>query len=416
MLTVSQVRAAEPMSRPYKIADGQGLLVHVLPTGRKIWRMRFRYAGKEQVLTFGAFPEVSLAEARAQRDDARLALRQHQNPAEVRRRARSGLGSGMTFEDTARAWHEQQLPRWSKVHAADVLSAFKRHVFPRIGRMPLGAIQPSDLLAVMHVVESAGAVETAHRIRRNISAVFARAAAEGAVVTNPAATIAPAMSPRPDPTPQSAMTEISEIAAAYRQIAVAVASRPAIVATQLLALTAVRPGVLRSARWRQFENIDLDGEGEAPEAIWRVPADCMKLRLSKKKNARYDHVIPLSRAAVELLRGWRQRCRTSDIVFPGRAPSRPIGENAIYQVHVASEIAERHSPHGWRAAFSTIMNERRPNDRRAIDLTLAHGPKDKVEAAYNRSTQIARRRALLQEWADLLDGHCSGASSTIATS
>jgi integrase len=163
-----------------------------------------------------------------------------------------------------------------------------------------------------------------------------------------------------------------------------------------LALTAVRLEALRGARWDEIEDLD----GAAP--IWRVPAARMKLARSKKGEAAFDHMVPLAPAAVTILRAARLANRGGALIFPGRAGTRPIGEAAIGALIARAGYQGRHVPHGWRASFSTVMNERFPLERSAIDEALAHGTKGKVEAAYNRAQQLARRRDLFERWANLI--------------
>lgn len=416
MLTAAKIRAAEPLTRPYKIADGGGLFLYVAPNGLKSLRMSFRFGGKAQLLTFGRFPDISLAEARDRRDVARQALRQNVNPAGARRRAFAAANAAdeaATFEQLARAWHAQQLGRWSAVHADDVIGSLERHVFPQLGAMPIGAIAAADVLRVLRLVEGVGAIATARRVRQRISAVFARAMAEGLVTADPAALVAKALSPSAEVRRMAAVVDVDEARAVLAAIDAAPGAAVTKLASRLLALTAVRSAVARGARGAEFEGIESSGAIPDLDPVWRVPAARMKLTRARKRLAAFDHVVPLSRQAVDVLRQARAIAGDSALVFPGRRAGRgSISENAIGELYRRAGLGGRHSPHGWRAAFSTILNECDPAARAAIDLALAHSPKDKVEAAYNRSTQMARRRALFQEWADILDGGvAAGATS-----
>lgn len=192
-----------------------------------------------------------------------------------------------------------------------------------------------------------------------------------------------------------------------RELLAAIAAVPATpilhLAVEFLALTGVRSAALRGARWDEIEGIDWEGRRIGPELpIWRIPAARMKLSRAKKADARFDHVVTLSRQAVDVLRAARKNSGGVAIVFPGRDGRSPIGAAAFHDLHVRAGYAGRHVPHGWRATFSTIMNTRAPADRHVIDQALAHSPDDKVEAAYNRAGHYARRRVIMQEWADLM--------------
>lgn len=393
MLTNATVKAARPDARPYKMADGQGLFLHVAPTGTKSFRLKFRIAGREQLLTFGTWPEVSLAEARERRDLAREQLARGEDP---RTSTTAASAKPSTFEEAGRAWHAHQAPRWTPVHAGDVLASLQRDVFPAIGAMPLAAITPPVVLNALRAVESRGARETARRLRQRVSMIFAFAQSEGWCEHDPAAVIGRAMQAPGQRGQQPALLNLDQVRALLEAAELVDAAPVVKLASRFLALTAVRLAAVRGARWDEFEDLD----GAAP--LWRVPAARMKLAAAKKNDARNDHLVPLSPAAVEVLRAARALEGEGGLVFPGRGGSSPLGEAAIGALYARTSFAGRHVPHGWRASFSTILNETFPEDRDAIDRALAHAAKDKVEAAYNRAQHLQRRRVLFDAWADLL--------------
>lgn len=414
MLTAARIRAAAPQARAYKLTDSGGLHLYVAPSGRRSWRWSFRYLGKAQLLTLGAFPDMSLAGAREARDQARQKLRAGSDP---RARATGDQKPVKNdFEAVARRWYQAKRPSWSPAHAGDVLSSLESYVFPAIGAMPLGAITPPVVLGLLHRIEERGSIETARRVCQRISAIFARAIAWDVATHDPAAIVKKALADRPEVRRQAALTDVQEVRAAFEAIGSTAAPPAARFAAELVALTAVRCASARGARWEEFEDLDPRYGVKLGEAVrideprWRIPAVRMKLKLGRKADARNDHVVPLSAAAVDLLRRARAAGGGSPFVFPRRpGAGSPIGENAILDVHHAAGLAGRHSPHGWRAAFSTILNETMPAERAAIDLALAHAPKDKVEAAYNRATLMPARRALYDEWARILTAPSTGA-------
>lgn len=397
MLTNAAVKAARPRAAAYKLADQGGLHLYVAPTGLRSWRWRFRLAGKEQLLTIGSFPDVSLDQARAARDLAREQLGRGEDPRQARAIDDPKVRA---FEYIARRWHAHKSPRWTAVHARDVMASLERDVFPALGSMPIGAVTVPVVLNALRLIEERGSLETARRVQQRISAVFAHAMAEDLIDNNPAAIVARALTP---PAPARNHTALLRIEDARELLAAAelVDVAPAVkLASRFLALTAVRLAAARGARWEEIE--DLDG----PEPIWRVPAARMKMAAVKKLNPKNDHLVPLSRQAVELLRTARRSLSgdtTSGLIFAGAA-GRPIGEAAIGALYDRAGFAGRHVPHGWRATFATILNERFDGEHTAIDRALAHSPKDKVAAAYDRSDQLSRRRSLFQAWADELDG------------
>ncbi|HEX8484662.1 tyrosine-type recombinase/integrase [Sphingomonas sp.] len=407
MLTNAAVRAARPKPAAYKIADERGLHLFVAPNGRKSFRLRFRLHGKEQLLTFGMWPEISLEDARAQAAAAREQLGRGEDPRVVT--SSDDSARVRAFEYVCRRWFDHMRPRWTEVHANDVLASLERDVFPAIGAMPIGAITTPVVLNALRSVEGRGRLETARRVRQRISGVFAFAIAEGLVDQDPAAIVGKALMP-PAPARHHAALLAVEDARELLAAAELVDAAPAIkLASRFLALTAVRLAAVRGAAWSEIEDLD----GAAP--LWRIPAGRMKLAAAKKLDRTNDHLVPLSRQAVELLREAHHLAGAGNMIFAGRSSDRPIGEAAIGDLYDRAGFAGRHVPHGWRATFSTILNERFPDDRGQIDRALGHaagGGRDKVEekinvkveGAYNRSQQLAPRRRLFQAWADALVG------------
>jgi integrase len=395
MLTNAVVKAAKTQARAYKMADGQGLYLHVAPTGTKSFRLRYRdQDGREQTLTFGA---ISLAEASARRDVARAAIARGEDP-------RPDASAVTSFEGAARAWHAHRASGWSPVHAVDVIESLERDVFAAIGAIALESITRPMVLDVLERVEARGAIETARRLRQRIEAVFEFARAKGWTSIDNPADVREALAAAPASGRQAALVEVAELRALVANVDTLDAAPILRQASRFLALTAVRMAALRGMEWCEVEDLD----GDAP--IWRVPAARMKLGAANKRDPANDHIVPLSAPAAAILRAIRARMAVpgepSSFVFPGRAGAQPIGAGAIGELYFRAGFGGRHVPHGWRASFSTVMNERRPECRADIDRTLGHMPKDmkKVELAYNRAKHIIARRALLEEWAEILIG------------
>jgi integrase len=410
MLTDLKVRKAAPRDKDYKLGDAGGLYLYVTAKGHKSWRMKYRFAGKEKRLMFGPYPEVSLFEAREQRDGARKLLREHRDPmVEVlKRRIAAAADQEATFETVARRWHSAHQDRWTPVHASDVLASLARDVFPSVGSIPVKEIDAPLVLAVLRKVESRGSLETAKRLRQRMSAVFVHAVSEGIGSTDPAAVVTKALKPAAKARRQPAIADLEELRGLLRQAELSGASPVTKLASRLLALTAVRPGVVRGAAWEEFEGIDWNSDDTVDGAVWHVPAARMKLVGDRKADPAFEHLVPLSRQAVEAVRAVRLLTSRYKYIFPSaRRSHQPMSENAIGYLYHRVGYYSRHVPHGWRAAFSTIMNERaercgRASDRAVIDLMLGHVPANKVEGAYNRAAYMERRRELAQEWADLL--------------
>ncbi|WP_242148970.1 tyrosine-type recombinase/integrase [Sphingomonas sp. BAUL-RG-20F-R05-02] len=400
MLTNAVVKAARSRSRAYKMFDERGLHLHVATSGRATWRIKYRLAGAEQLLTIGCYPEISLNSARQHLDQARQQIARGIKPASPAA-AKAVL---MTFEQVARSWHARKQSGWAQAHAADVLTSLERDVFAPIGAFPCDEISASNVRELLEVVEARGRIETARRLRQRIEAIFAFAISHDQATANPAKPVAAALAAAPRKRRQPALLTIADarelLAACDRA-----PGRPIVrLASRFLALTAVRLDALRGARWSEIE--DLDG----PAPLWRVPAARMKLARVKKDDAAFDHQVPLAPAAVEILRVARAFGHGGELIFPGTRSDLPFAEGAIGDLYDRAGYAGRHVPHGWRATFSTIMNEALPAERGVIDRILGHALKSddgraaKVEAAYNRSEQLDPRRIVLEKWAALLIG------------
>lgn len=388
MLSNAAVKAARPKPRAYKMFDERGLFLFVAPTGLRAWRMRYRIAGREKLLSLGQWPDVQLVDARDRAEEARSLVAQGVDPS-----VKKVIVQICTFKAVARQWHALHRERWTDRHAADVITSLESNVLSVIGALPIGAIGAPAILQVLRDVEARGSIETARRIRQRISAVFSFAIAEGLVDHDPAAVVSRALRPAPIARRQPALVEISKL----RKLMIDCdrAGGPPIVrlASRFLALTAVRMGALLGAQWNEFEQLD----SEAP--IWRIPAARMKLKKARKADTANDHIVPLSAEAVAVLKSVRAfECQSRmDFVFP-------INAAAIGSLYKRAGYRDRHVPHGWRASFSTILNEKFPLERASIDLALAHAPKGASgsEAAYNRAQLLEQRRALFDRWGGML--------------
>jgi integrase len=414
MLTDTKVRNAKPRPKSYKLTDTNRLFLLVAPGGGKLWRWNYVYDGKNKTMAFGAYPMVSLADARAKRDDAYAILSEGTDPAVAKKlRIEANLEAArQTFEKVAREWHENAKAQWAKIHAADIIRSLERDIFPSIGDLPIAQLTPPLVLAALREVEARGSIETAKRIRQRISAVFVYAIAQGIATTDPAEKLGAVLKPLRKGR-QPAITDLVPL----RKMIIAAEqdyARPITrLALRFLALTAVRPSELRGARWDEFE--ELNGR----EPLWRIPSARMKGDLDRKEEADGDHLVPLTPQAVAVLKALWPLTGDGPLLFPSnRHTHRPMSENAIGYLLNRAGYHGHHVPHGFRAAFSTIMNEwaereGKDHDRKVIDLMLAHVPKEKVERAYNRAAYMPRRRELATTWADLLSEGLSDPASLI---
>lgn len=417
MLTDLDVRRATGREKPYKLTDAQGLHLYVTPAGTRSWRFKYRFGGQERRIVFGTYPDIGLRRAREMRDDARQALRQGRDPGLETKRARHARRHGFenTFEKFAREWHEQMKDGWKPVHSDDVIGSMEKDLFPVIGGFPVDQIDESLLLAALRVVERRGAIETAHRLRQRAERVFRYAAGAGSPNANPAVNVKDSMKSVPPKRRWPAVTRIEDVRRVIDTSDRAAASPVTKLASRFLALTAQRPGMVRSARWEEIEGVDwADPQADSPDALWRISADRMKQELELREDEGFEHVVPLAPAAVAVLRAVRALSGRSPLIFPStRDALTPMSMNAIGYLYNREGWKGRHVPHGWRSSFSTIMNGRAERlypgadrlviDRLVIDLMLAHLPSgmSATEFRYNRQGYMERRREIAQDWAEL---------------
>ena len=403
MLNDSKIRAAKPRDKAYKLTDSYRLYLLVKPGGSKSWKWSYSYNEKQRTLHFGIYPKVGLADARTQRDEASAILAEGRDPGIVRKLSVGfNLEAGrQTFERLAREWFENARPKWALVHADDVIRSLERDVFPAIGGLPIGEISAPLVLAVLREIESRGAIETAKRVRQRISGVFVFAIAKGIAHFDPAEKLGSVLKPLRKGR-QPAITDLVPLRAMIIAAEEDYARPITRLALRFLALTAVRPSELRGARWDEFEELNGD------EPLWRVPAARMKGDLDRKDEIGGDHLVPLTPQAIAVLKALWPLTGSGPLVFPNnRHPHRAMSENAIGYLLNRAGYHGHHVPHGFRAAFSTIMNEwaernGKDHDRAVIDLMLAHVPKEKVEGVYNRAAYMPRRRELAATWAEML--------------
>jgi len=418
MLTDKAVRAAAPKDKAYKISDSGGLFLHVSPRNHKSWRFKYRLDGKEQLLTLGTYPEVSLAEAWEKRNDARKLLREGRDPRVSAKRAKlvGDSGTFQTFEQAAREWHTVQKPRWKPVHADDVITSLERDIFPHLGTMPTGVIDKPLLLSVLKKIEARGSIETARRVKQRVAAIYRYVNAHGAGVENPANDINDALAPLPPSKRYPALLEVEAIRRMLGDIDRAGASPVTRLAGRFLALTAQRPGMVRHMEWGEISGVDWGNpSSDVSEALWTVSAEKIKQELHLRSDEAFDHKIPLAWQAVETLRAVRLLTGKAPFVFPNaRSGTVAMTENAIGYLYNREGYKGRHVPHGWRSSFSTIMNEQAERelgadvrllaDRLIIDLMLAHTPAgmSATELRYNRARYMDRRRELAKRWANMI--------------
>lgn len=393
-LSDAAVRNAKPRERRYKLFDETGLFLIITPEGGKWWRCRYRWQGKEQALSLGTYPKVTLRQARLAREAIQKQLRGGINPSEARKASDAALQD--TFEVLARDWHTTRAPRWSTGHAARLLRDLEKDVFPWLGLKPIRTITALDLKAVLQRIQERGALDSAHRVLQVCGQVFRYAIAGHQAERNPAADLKGWL-PSPARTHFATITEPQAIGALIRALDGYPGSFPVRCALRLAPRLMVRPGELRRAEWQEID---------WAAAEWRIPALKMKMREA--------HIVPLSQQALAILKELQPITGRGRYLFPSiRHHDRPMSENTINTAlrrlgYAQNEICG----HGFRAMASTRLNEQGWSPD-VIERQLAHAERNKIRAAYNRAQYLPERRQMMQAWSDDLDALASGERKTV---
>jgi integrase len=386
------IRNAKPGSKAVRIYDAGGLYVEVAPSGNKLWRLKYRFEGKEKRLALGAYPDTGLKDARAKRDAARKLLANDIDPGEHRKaqKAAGAARAANSFEVVAQEWYAKHSPNWVENHANRIIRRLERDVFPWIGARPIDAIKAPDLLAVIRRIEHRGALETAHRALANCGQVFRYAVATGRAERDPSGDLRGALAPvRGEHF--AAVTEPPEVAKLLRAIDNYQGTLIVACALKLAPLVFVRPGELRSAEW---DDIDIS------RAEWRYT-------VTKTDTA---HIVPLSTQAISILQELKPLTGSAKYVFPSaRSSTRPMSDNAILAALRRLGIEkDEMSGHGFRAMARTILDEVLCVRPELIEHQLAHAVRDSNGRAYNRTAHLAERKKMMQQWGDYLDSLKAG--------
>lgn len=381
------VRNAKARSKPYRIGDGNGLYVQVHPNGSKYWQFRFKFHGKEKLLSLGTYPEVSLKAARDGRDEARGLLKRGIDPANEKKavKLRARAETDGNFKAIAMEWHKQRSEIWTPKHAARMLTRLERDIFPDFGGLPITQIKPNDLLQTLRKIEARGVIHTAHRMHQVVGQIFRYAVAAGKAERDISGDLRGALQPMKKKIHHAYLSgnELPELMARLAQYDGALQTRNA---TLLLLLTFVRTGELRGARKTELD---------LKNAQWRIPAERMKMRV--------EHIVPLSRQAIALFESQLALSGSSEFVFPNRnRPWTVMSENAILGALYRMGYYKRATGHGFRGTASTILHESGFNTD-IIERQLAHLDTNNVRSSYNHALYLPERRKMMQWWADYLD-------------
>jgi integrase len=388
MLTVTATNNAKPKDKPYKLADEKGLYLFIQSSGSKLWRFDYRFGGKRKTLALGSYPDVSLSDARDRRDAARKLLSNDTDPSETKKAAKaSKVGLQLnSLEVVAREWASSYFTNKSASHQQRTLRRLELYIFPWLGSKQVSEITAPQILEAVKRIENLNKLETAHRTLQAVSQVFRHAVQTGRALRDPCVDLRGAL-PAAVVKHMAAFTEPKDAAELLRAIDGFTGGFTVQTALKLSPFIFARPGELRKMKWA---DIDLESKE------WR-------LFITKTKS---NHLVPLSKQAVQLLEGMYQFSGHGEFVFQGgHDPKKPMSDAAINAAlrRMGYDTQKDITGHGFRAMARTILHERLNIDPYIIEHQLAHKVPDVLGAAYNRTKFVEQRRTMMQTWADYLD-------------
>ena len=388
-LTEIKIKSIKPEAKTKRYFDGGGMYLEVTPKGRKYWRYKYRFGGKEKRLALGVYPSVSLKLAREKLLEARQLLDRDIDPSQQKQdkkllRVEAAQNS---FRAISEEWVRKQASVWSEIHTSKVQRMLNKDLLPWLGTRPIAEITPRELLNVMRKLEDRGALESAKRTKQVAGQVFRYGVAIGVCERDPSQDLKGSLA-TPVKTHRAAVTEPKEVGRLLLALDGYDGSPTVQAALKLAPLTFVRPGELRHAEWSE---IDWDAEE------WKIPSHKMK--------ARADHIVPLSKQSLEALKDIHPLTGHRQYIFPsGRSPKRPMSNNAVLAAMRRMDIPkEQMSGHGFRAMARTILDEVLGFRVDWIEHQLAHAVRDVHGRAYNRTAHLEGRKKMMQRWADYLD-------------
>jgi integrase len=385
-LSEATVRNSKPKSRPYKLSDGEGLFLLILPSGGKYWRMRYRFAGKEKLLAFGVYPEVSLEAARKRRAETKTLLAGGKDPGDVKKEEKRKivLQRSNLFEHVAQEWFETRRHEWKPSSTRTKRVYLDNYLLRQLASKPVAEIKAPELLDMLRAIESRGTLDTARRVMQMCSQIFSFAVATGRTEYNPVPDLRGAL--KTPVVKHHSFLRADELPMYLKKLSSYDGSLLTKLALRLLLLTFVRTRELRGAEWKE-----IDWE----KAQWRIPAERMKMK--------EEHIVPLAVQSIKVLRELEKVSGHRQYLFPNEHnPSTFMSENTMLYALYRMGYHSRATGHGFRSTASTILNEHEFRGD-VIERQLAHGERNRVRAAYNYAQYLTERREMMQWWADYLD-------------
>ncbi|AOA57117.1 tyrosine-type recombinase/integrase [Acinetobacter larvae] len=383
MLTDAQIRKIKPLEKKKRYSDEKGLYLEVTPAGGKFWRLKYRFDGRESTLTIGSYPEITLAQARRARDEARIQLYSNIDPNAVKNQRLQQIDENILFKSLAMEWMEDRKAVIKETTYLRDLSVFEKDLFPALGNLPIDQINGKDVLACAKKIEQRGAQEMAKRSIPLAGRIFRFAIRKGIIEHDPTPHLQEALKPRK--VKHMARLDISEFPAFLERMDRYHGNLIIKSALQLMTITFVRTAELRLMEWSEvdFEN-----------RLWRIPAEKMKMAL--------PHIVPLSKQAIDILELIRPITGIKQYVFYNYSTAKPISSNALLCAIRTMGYNGRMTGHGFRGLASTTLHEQ-GYMHDAIEVQLAHKVGNAVSQAYNHAQHMDYRIKMMQEWSDFID-------------
>lgn len=399
-LTDTKVRAAKPDEKAYTLTDSDGLFLYVHPNGSKYWRFRFRFGGKQHLMAFGVYPEISLADARERRDSARKQVALGIDPREHKKELKEEqLKEFNTFEKIARDWHATN-KKWSEGHSHRVLKSLEDNIFDAIGKRNIAELKTRDLLEPIKAVEMSGRLEIAARLQQRVTAIMRYAVQSGLIDYNPAQDMAGAISAgKRIHRPALELNRLPEFLQRIENYSGRLLTK---LAVKLTLLVFIRSSELRFARW---EEIDFTN------AMWTIPAERQPIEGVKfsyrGSKMRTPHLVPLSEQAINILKQIKRLSGDHELIFIGdHNPRKPMSENTVNNALRAMgyDTKTEVCGHGFRTMACSSLIESGIWSKDAVERQMSHQERNSVRAAYiHKAEHLKERRLMVQWWADYLD-------------
>ena len=398
-LSDTAIRNAKPGAKPVRMFDGGGLYLEVAPSGGKWWRLKYRHDSKEKRLSLGIYPDVGLKAARARRDAARKLIAEGTDPSVARQETKQAKQRDAlsTVEAVSRAWLGHRASGWTEGTLEAITASLENHVFPTLGPRPIREIAARDIKQVVQAIDRQGAGETAGRVFQRMRSIYRYALSEDLVEADPTYPLKPAEIFKPREVSHRLALAEADMPTFFGRLDAYDGDPSTTAALELLILTAVRPGELRGARWKEID---------VPKALWRIPAERMKMAA--------EHLVPLSSQALAVLEKMKSVSGGYELVFPSPFyPGKSLSDGTLNSALARLGYKGVATAHGFRTLFSTCANEAGWNSD-VIEKQLSHEERDDVRGAYNRAQWLPERVKLMQWWSDRLEALRQGKAASPA--